>query len=127
MIEEFLGRGLEHPMRLAAAGLAESAGVAKVERSIRIILGTGYGERLMRPDFGCNLKSLVFAPRTTATANLARFYVTEGLAQWEPRIEVLDVAIQDGDLGAMLIDITYRLRATQDVHSLVYPFLLERS
>ena len=84
--EELYGRGLSFPLQLGpTGGISESAGVRKVEEAIRIILGTQYGERVMRPTFGCNLRSLVFAPNNTATANLARYYVEEGLKQWEPR------------------------------------------
>lgn len=127
MSTEFYGQGLSHPLRLGVAGLGQSAGVAKVEESIRVILGTGYGERVMRPRFGCNLKSLAFARNDDSTANLARYYVTEGLARWEPRIDVVDVSVRNDNLNAaLLIDVTYRLRATQDVHNLVYPFYLER-
>lgn len=128
MNEQFYGRGLAFPIQRGVAGLAESAGLAKVEESIRVILGTQYGERVMRPRFGCNLGSLVFAPNNASTANLARYYVAEGLAQWEPRIDVVTIEVSnDNRLGHLLIDITYRLRATQDVHNLVYPFYLERS
>jgi phage baseplate assembly protein W len=118
---------MSFPLQLGVAGIRESASVQKVEESIRIILGTQYGERVMRPRFGCNLKSLAFAPNNASTANLARYYVEEGLAQWEPRIEVVDVAVENDNLhGVLLINITYRLRTTQDVHNLVYPFYLER-
>jgi len=132
MSERFHGRGLGFPLRLGAPtadgqqGLGESAGEAKVAESIRIILGTQYGERLMRPRFGCNLKSLVFAPNDSATANLARYYVTEALARWEPRVEVLEVSVaNDASENQLLIEIVYRLRVTGDVSSLVYPFPLE--
>jgi phage baseplate assembly protein W len=131
--ERFYGRGLGFPLRLGAPtidehrGLGESAGEAKVAESIQIILGTQYGERLMRPRFGCNLKSLVFAPNDSATANLARYYVTEGLARWEPRIEVLEVSVaNDVARARLLIEINYRLRVTGAVQSLTYPFPLER-
>jgi len=127
------GRGLAFPLRLATPagdaprGLGESVGEEKVAQSIRVLLGTQFGERLMRPTFGCNLKSLVFAPNDSATANLARYYVTEALTRWEPRIEVLEVAVgNDLTGGALLIDVNYRLRATGDVHTLVHPFPLER-
>jgi phage baseplate assembly protein W len=124
--EAAYGCGLSQPFRLGVAGLSQSAGVPKVEESIRVILGTQYGERVMRPTFGCNLGSLAFAPNNATTANLARYYVADGLARWEPRIEVLDVAVDNGNTTAQLIiTITYRLRATQDVHNLVYPFYLE--
>ena len=127
MDSEFYGRGMSFPLQLGVAGIRESASVQKVEESIRIILGTQYGERVMRPRFGCNLRSLAFAPNNASTANLARYYVEEGLAQWEPRIEVADVTVQNDNLrGMLLINITYRLRTTQDVHNLVYPFYLER-
>ncbi len=125
--DDFYGRGLSFPLQLGVAGLGQTAGVAKVEESIRIILGTGYGERVMRPTFGCNLKALAFAPNNDATANLARYYVVAGLSRWEPRIELVDVAVRnDNPHAALLIDITYRLRSTQDVRTLVYPFYLER-
>ncbi len=127
MGDEIYGSGLSHPFRLGVTGLSTTAGPRKVEESIRLILGTQYGERVMRPTFGCNLRSLAFAPNNAATANLARYYVAEGLARWEPRIEVLEVTtgIPAGEPHMLVIDITYRLRATQDVHNLVYPFYLE--
>ena len=87
--DDYYGRGIAFPVRLGPAGLAESSGARKVEESIRIILGTQYGERVMRPTFGCNLRTLAFAPNNAATANLARYYVEEGLRQWEPRIDLL--------------------------------------
>ena len=127
MNDDVLGRGLAAPLRLGPTGLGQSAGVDKVEASILAILRTGYGERVMRPQFGCNLASLAFAPNNDATANLARYYVIEGLTRWEPRIDVVDVAVRNDNLHAtLLIEITYRLRATQQVHDLVYPFSLER-
>jgi hypothetical protein len=124
---EFYGRGMTYPLQLGVAGISESAGVAKVEESIRVVLGTQYGERVMRPRFGSNLRSLAFAPNNVATANLARYYVAEGLTQSEPRIDVVDVAVtNDTARGALLIDISYRLKSTQDIRNLVYPFYLER-
>jgi phage baseplate assembly protein W len=125
---DILGRGLAHPVQVGAHGLAESAGVARVEESIRIILATRHGERLMRPQFGANLSTLVFAPNNATTASLATFYVTEALTRWEPRIEVLDVLVtNDLEVAALLIEIHYRLRATAQDHVLVLPFALERA
>lgn len=126
MTDEIYGRGLSYPLRLDATGVSTASGPRKVEESIRLILGTQYGERLMRPTFGSNLRTLSFAPNNSSTANLARYYVAEGLARWEPRIEVLEVAVENSATQPVLvISIVYRLRATQDVHNLVYPFYLE--
>ncbi|MCJ1676505.1 GPW/gp25 family protein [Streptomyces sp. APSN-46.1] len=122
------GRGIAFPLRLGAAGFEESAGRRKIQESIRIILHTQYGERVMRPDFGCNLGRLMFAPNNEATAGLARYYVEEGLTRWEPRIELLDVTVtNDNERAALLIDIGYRIRATGATDRVVHPFLLERS
>lgn len=142
MNEEFLGRGLafanwldqqgrtRQGVRLGVSGgFEEAAGTRKIEQAIRIILGTQHGERVMRPDFGCNLKSLVFSPCNDATANLARHYVAEGLARWEPRIEVLDVLVEASPAarppGLLRISIRYRIKSTQLSQTMVYPFYLE--
>jgi phage baseplate assembly protein W len=124
----FYGSGISFPFRVdATGGIAVSTGVTKVEQSILMILGTQFGERVMRPTFGCNLKSLVFAPNNQATANLAQFYVQDGLTRWEPRINVLDVVAENDNVnGILVISIHYRLKASQDVRSMVYPFYLEQ-
>ncbi len=128
MSETVSGRGLGFPMRLGVAGLDETAGVERIEESIRIILRTGYDERVMRPRFGCNLKSLAFAPNTDTTANLARYYVIEGLTRWEPRIDLVEVTVHNDNAGGvLLIEITYRIKSTQDTRNMVFPFYLERS
>jgi uncharacterized protein len=124
---DFYGSGITYPLQIGArGGIHQSTGVQKIEESIQIILGTQYGERLMRPTFGCNLKSLVFAPNNDATANLARYYVEDGLSQWEPRIDVLDVLVEnDNQNGLLIIEINYRLHSTQQVQSITVPFSLE--
>ena len=80
----------------------------------------------MRPTFGCRIHELVFAPTTDDTLNLARQYVEEALAMWEPRIDVEDVVAEfsPGDPGSMEVIISYTVRATKDERTLVYPFYL---
>lgn len=128
MRTSFYGRGASFPIGVSSTGgVRESDGSSKVEEAIRIILGTQHGERVMRPDFGCNLRSLAFLPNNEVTANLACYYVKQGLSRWEPRIELSEVnVVNDNQQGALLIRISYRLKATQDLQSLVYPFYLER-
>lgn len=128
MSGEPAGRGLTFPLQLGVSGFSESAGVAKVEQSIRIILGTLPGQRVMRPEFGCRLGTLAFAPNTPATADLARYHVTDALTRWEPRIDLLAVdATNDTARGVLVLQLRYRLRATRTEHDLTYPFALERA
>jgi hypothetical protein len=104
------GRGTAFPISITErGGVAEVAGLDILDQSIRIILGTTPGERAMRPDFGCDLASLVFAPNNAATANLARLYVESALTRWEPRVELEAVdVVNDLDRNALVITVHYR-------------------
>ena len=125
--KRFLGRGWSFPLELSASGELEySAEEAKVQQSLLIILGTARGERVMRPEFGSRLRELVFAPVSSATRSLVSRYVTEALVKWEPRAEILgvEVAGEEAHLGKLLINVDYRVRATNSRFNLVYPFYL---
>lgn len=103
-----------------------STGTLEIDESIILILSTALGERVMRPNFGCRIHELVFHPVIGETLGLAKRYVEEALAWWEPRIDVLDVRPEpdpaDATGGKLLITIVYRVRSTKDERALVYPF-----
>jgi phage baseplate assembly protein W len=124
---EFVGHGWAFPVRAGADG--EVAGAAHdedVHQAVRIVLGTNLGERVMRPDFGAGLRALVFEPMTTTTMALVKHRVEEALIRWEPRIDVVEVRVrvQTGAESAVLVDVEYRVRATNTFYNLVYPFYL---
>ena len=111
--------------------IAPAAYEDSVRQAVWIILGTAKGERVMRPDFGCGLYDLVFEPITPATLGRISRIVRSDLLRFEPRIEVTDVQVtpqNDLAMGQMLlINVDYRVRTTNNVFNLVYPFYLERS
>jgi phage baseplate assembly protein W len=124
---EYIGQGLAFPLQVnPQGGIALASGERDVEQAIRIILSTAPGERVMRPEFGCRIHELVFAPHDAATESLIVYYVEEALAQWEPRIDVqeVDVSADPGRDGSLLIEIKYRVKDTHDERSIVYPFFL---
>lgn len=128
---ELVGRGWSFPVVPGTNGsIALSAGYFDIDEAITLILGTSIGERVMRPNFGCRIHELVFDPVNGETLGLAKRYVAEALGWWEPRIDVLAITVtadmSQADLGKLLIGITYRVRATKDERSLVYPFYLIR-
>jgi uncharacterized protein len=125
----FYGQGIGFPVTLDPTGAIQlSSGQANIQQSIYIILGTQYGERVMRPTFGCNLKSLVFAPNNQQTAALAHQYVLDGLKQWEPRIAVQSVTVTPSPAeGQLLITISYSIKPSLDPQAMIYPFYLEQS
>ncbi len=126
---DFLGRGWKYPVSIDGGKIAFSQGEESIRESIKIILGTAKGERIMRPDFGCNINELAFSPNNTQTATMIEFHIKEALMKWEQRIEVLDVnAYPDqAETNRINIDIDYMIKTTNTKSNLVYPFYLERS
>jgi len=123
--KNFLGSGWKFPPRLDSRGRVELVHEEQdVEEALRMILMTRKGERPMRPEFGCEIHELVFAPNDPATSGLARRYVIEALTMWEPRIDVLDVRTLNNPSGdnAIRLSINYRVIATNAERNLVFPF-----
>ncbi len=122
---DFIGQGFSFPMRIDHTGrFALRRGADGIDASVRSILGTAPGERLMRPEFGCRIWDLLFEPINDNTLGLMAQATRDALAQWEPRAEVENVDVQpdpDRD-GTVLIGISYLVRATNDRRNLVYPF-----
>jgi phage baseplate assembly protein W len=122
----FLGVGWSHPLTTDATGeVALSQFEEDIRQAVQIILGTAQGERVMRPDFGAGLHRLVFEPINQTTIALVQHTVEEALVTWEPRIDSITVGVrEDGARGQLLVDINYRVRATNTFYNLVYPFYL---
>lgn len=121
----FIGRGLRFPMGVDHTGsIALTNGAHDLDRSIRVVLVTAPGERVMRPEFGCRIWQLLFEPINANTLGLMAQAVREAVAQWEPRVQVEDVQVRpDASEGGLVhIDITYVVRTTNDRRNLVHPF-----
>ncbi|MBE9047727.1 GPW/gp25 family protein [Pleurocapsales cyanobacterium LEGE 10410] len=123
-----LGQGVSFPMRIDRQGsLTLSRESDSIEESILIILLTEPGERRYRPDFGCRIHQLAFAPLNTETLMLIKIWVGEALEKWEPRIEIENIITQPiNTKGQVNISINYRLKNSYDRRSLIYPFFLKR-
>lgn len=104
--------------------IALTSGPEDLDCSIRVVLATAPGERVMRPLFGCRIWDLLFEPVNTNTLGIMAQAVREALAQWEPRAAVQDVeVVPDPDDSALVrINVTYLVRTTNDRRNLVYPF-----
>jgi phage baseplate assembly protein W len=112
------GRGIGFPPRVGADGrIAWSAGEDNVRESIRIILMTDEHERLRLAEFGGGLTRFLFEPNTATTRQLIGDRIRRALAEWEPRIRVESVSVDEdpSDDDAAVATITYRLVATRTV------------
>lgn len=110
-----------------ARGIALVQEEASVRQAILLLLSTVPGERVMRPDYGCELHRLAFSPNDDTTAGLAIHYVRRALERWEPRVEILHLdADRHPDAPARLdISLDYRVRLTQRADRLLFGLELE--
>jgi phage baseplate assembly protein W len=122
---DIIGTGLAFPLGVSRSGvLAFARDDEDVRQAISIILSTAPGERPMRPEFGCGVHDYVFDVIDAATLGRMEEEIRRALERWEPRIDVVDVGFEldPSTPGKLSITIGYRLRATNDVRNLVYPF-----
>lgn len=127
-IKSFLGTGWSFPPAFdrISNGVRLSSDIADVEESIRIILGTTPGERIMQPAFGCNINRLVFEEIRTDFISKLTHEVSIALLNYEPRVKFggLEIIGRDEQHGLIYIRITYTLIITNTRHNLVYPFYI---
>ena len=126
---DFLGKGLRFPVSVNLnGGVSSSALEENVRQCMFIVLGTAPGERIARPDFGCRIHDLMFAPNSPLTAARAAHYVEEALWQWERRVEGVSVTAQPNvdEPNRLDILVRYRINGKSDEKNLVYPFYLRQ-
>lgn len=128
MAEAFLGSGWTFPIAVSeTGGIAVSQYDDKIKESIRLILSTAKGERVMLPEFGCDIHNFAFVVINTSMLTMMKTAVRDALVVWEPRIEVLGVEVSTDDLehGVLHMQVNYRVRTTNAEQNLVYPFYLK--
>jgi uncharacterized protein len=109
------------PFQIDAASqqTAQAGYPAHVDQMVRQLLLTDPGERADRPQLGCGLRSLVFAPNSDALAATVKLRVIQGLNQWLAGVvTVVDVAVggPSGTVlepGTLAVTVTYTLVETQ--------------
>ena len=122
---DLLGSGLAFPLQVdRLGGIALASGEQDIDQAIELILSTAPGERPMRPEFGCGVHDFVFDTIDAATVGRLETEIRNALDRWEPRIEVqrVDFDLDHMGDGQLLIEIGYRVRATNHERNLVYPF-----
>ncbi|MEA2293311.1 MAG: uncharacterized protein QOF49_734 [Chloroflexota bacterium] len=125
MSSEIVGSGVAFPLQVnPRGGVALAGGEEDIDQALALILSTAPGERPMRPEFGCDVHDLIFDNIDAATVGKMDTAVRTALDRWEPRVEVTDVEFDLGRSadGQIVIDVTYRVRSTNHMRNLVYPF-----
>jgi phage baseplate assembly protein W len=127
----FLGRGWSFPPAFTAGGaqVQTVAGEDDIEQSLGLLLATRRGERVMVPDFGCDLSEFLFEEISPALVGQVRDLVSDAILNHEPRVLLNGVEVSDerAGEGLLLIEIDYQVRATNSRYNLVYPFYLREA
>lgn len=95
-----------------------------IRESLRILLSTIPGERLMRPEFGCGLNALMFEQMNESTVTALKDAIDRAVLFYEPRIILDGIDVDDGNIhdGVVLISLAYTVRSTNSRSNMVYPF-----
>ena len=94
--------------------------------SLQILLSTAPGERIMVPQYGCNMDELVFENLDTRMRTLMADKIESAILYHEPRIDLEHVRVEDDPAeaigGRLLIGVTYRVKATNSRFNFVFPY-----
>lgn len=107
-------------------GIAMVEDAQSVRQSVLLLMTTRPGERVMRPDYGCNLHRLIFEPNDATTQGLAIHYVRQAIERWEPRVEILDLDANANPLDPteMVVELSYRIRRSGATDTINMPVAL---
>ncbi len=124
--KEFLGRGLKFPLQVdpRTGKFSMVSHEEDIREAIEIILRTMQGERIMRPEFGSNVMEYVFSPSSSTMRYSLAHEVREQLLYQEPRITDVEAKCREvnGQSGALVVEVTYTVRSTNNRYNHVYPF-----
>lgn len=124
--KEFLGRGLKFPLQVdpRTGKIAMSDQAEDIREAIGIILRTGRGERVMRPEFGADTLDYAFAPASSSLSSSISHDLRLILLEQEPRIRDVEVQCTPPDqlTGSLIIEVSYTVRSTNNRYNHVYPF-----
>lgn len=124
----FLGRGWKFPVQVDGQNgrVLVSEYEEDIMEAIRIIIMTRKGERVMRPDFGCEIHDHLFDVIDYTMLKQMESKVQNALIYWEPRITDIEVSAEVNSEHENLVDIhiAYVVRTTNNPFNLVYPFYI---
>lgn len=127
--------GIKFPFRFQAGSIALSEGDKNIKEAVSILLGTGKGEYLYQPEYGSDLRRRIFD--STNVKSLIKRDVTVAIAQFEPRVELMDVETEAGttpsggpsratnlpgistnDMGIVTVNIRLRIKGSDELTDL---------
>lgn len=128
MSKEFLGQGWKFPIEVdeVTGQIKQTQYEDDIAEAIRIIIWTGRGERVMRPDYGCGIEQYLFEGNDDTTLRLIETEIEDAIRMWEPRVHEIEVKVDRDPVHEqkLLIHVQYEVRTTNNLFNQVYPFYL---
>jgi phage baseplate assembly protein W len=127
--QNFLGRGWAFPPQWQVEGnqLSMVEGVEDINQSLQILFTTELGERVMQPQYGSALKSMIFEDINEHFKNYMRLVLTRSVSLFEARIKPIkmDFSADDINEGRYIMHLEYIIQATNQRANFVFPFYLK--
>ncbi|HLW33303.1 MAG TPA: GPW/gp25 family protein [Aequorivita sp.] len=103
-----------------------------IEQSLGILLSTSLGERVMQPEYGCNLKDYQFENMDNSFLGFIKDLVERAILFYEPRIRLEKVEVTEADSfelieGLIKINVDYQIESTNTRFNYVYDFYLREA
>jgi phage baseplate assembly protein W len=100
-----------------------------IQESLKILLSTSPGERILVPDFGCDMGRFLFADLDQNVVNDIQSVVSNAILKYEPRIELEQIQVDQDTInpGLIFININYIIRDTNSRENMVYPFYINEA
>jgi phage baseplate assembly protein W len=127
--ESFLGTGWSFPPSFnQEAGTVELvSNVEDINQSLNILLSTSLGERVMQPEYGCNLEDYLFESLSSTMIGYIKDRVMNSIIYYEPRIRVEKIEVTADDSvelfeGKFTIVVEYTIPGTNSRFNYVYDY-----
>lgn len=127
--KSFLGTGWSFPPTFDSNSktLATVSDEEDVRQSLQILMSTQLTERIMLPDFGCDLSAMLFENITTTLQTKIRGIIERAILLYEPRVKLEEINFErsDANEGVIFIEVVYRIRTINTRSNIVYPFYIK--
>ena len=128
-VKSFLGTGWGFPPTFIKnpAQVQMQSDEKDIYESIYLILSTTPGERIMQPEFGCDLKRLAFEINDSTLIATFDHLIYHALLNFEPRVNYIDTRIIDRNEldGVLHLQVNFKIIITNTRHNIVFPFYLQ--
>jgi phage baseplate assembly protein W len=125
----FLGRGWAFPPSFGEGGSVVDMvqGPEDIHESLQILFATEFGERIMRPEFGCELSSAVFEEIDQGLISRLTGMIRDSVLYHEPRIDLegVEIAEKPDEPGLLEIRLVYAVRGSNSRFNMVYPYYVQ--